>query len=233
MTARATLDVFPGLLDASGFDRLARRHRRATGFVLAAVDAAGRFLRGGPGVAACARNEACRLFRAQAVAEALRWGEPCILCCACNRALWAVPVMNNQQFCGGLIVAGVVLKRPRRAGSLDRRILGACARLLALATERNLTNAALLGERRRAARRKSEKAEALHTLKDRLHDDIRNIYLHEEPELLAAIRRGERTEARRIINRVRTAIYAVGQARTELLKSLALELVVMMTRAAV
>ncbi len=233
MTARTAHDVFPGLLDAPGFDRLARCHRQATGFGLAAVDAGGRFLRGGPGLADCARSEACRLFRAQAVAESLRWGEPCVLCCACNRALWAVPVMSNQRLCGGLLVAGVALKRPSRAGSLDRRILGASARLLALATEHNLTNAALLGERRHSARREREKAEALHTLKDRLHDDIRNIYLHEEPALLAAIRRGERTEARRIINRVLTAIYAVGQAHTELLKSLALELIVMMTRAAV
>ena len=226
-------EVFPGLLDAAGFDRLARCHRQATGFALAAVDAGGRFLRGGPGVAVCARGEACRLFRAQAVAEALRWGEPCVLCCGCGRALWAVPVVNNQRLCGGLLVAGVELRRPSRAGSLDRRILGACDRLLALAIERNLTNAALLGERRQLARREREKAEALHTLKDRLHDDIRSIYLHEEPALLAAIRRGERTEARRIINRVLTAIYAVGQAHTNLLKSLALELVVMMTRAAV
>jgi AraC-like DNA-binding protein len=73
----------------------------------------------------------------------------------------------------------------------------------------------------------------MHALKDRLHDDIRSTYLHEEPALLAAIRRGERTEARRILNRVLTAIYAAGGSHTALLKSLALELVVMMTRAAV
>jgi len=70
-------------------------------------------------------------------------------------------------------------------------------------------------------------------LKDRLHDDIRSAYLHEEPALLAAFRRGERTEARRILNRVLTAIYSVGGSNTALLKSLALELVVVMTRAAV
>ena len=233
MSARAASEVYPGLLDAAGFDRLARRHRRTTGLALAAVDAAGRFLRGGRGAAACARSEACRGFRAQAVAEALRWGEPCVICCACNRAMWAVPVMSNQRLRGGLLVAGVALKRPSRAGSLDRRILGVCERLMALAAECNLTNGALLSERRRAARREREKAEALHGLKDQLYDDIRSIYLHEEPALLAAIRRGERTEARLIINRVLTAIYALGQEHTELLKSLALELVVMMARAAV
>jgi len=226
-------ELFPGVLDAAGFDRLAELHRKGTGFALAAVDADGNFLRGGPGLPDCARSEACKPFRAQAVAEALRWGEPIVLCCACNQALWAVPVMSNQLLCGGLVVPGIKLERRGRAGSLDRKVIGACARLTALAAERNLTNAALLGERRQLARRERDKAEAIHDLKDRLYDDIRSTYLHEEPALLAAIRRGERTEARRIINRVLTAIYAVGQADTKLLKSLALELVVMMARAAV
>jgi len=226
-------EVFPGVLDAAGFDELARSYRRACGFALAAVDADGRVRRGAPGLPACARREACRPFRAQAVAEALRWGEPSVLCCHCGRALWAVPVSVNQRLCGGLLVAGVALKRPARAGSLDRRILGACQHLLTLATGRNLTNAALLADRRNLARREREKAEALHALKDRLHDDIRRTYLHEEPALLAAIRCGERAEARRILNRVLTAIYSLGGKDTNLLKSLALELVVMMTRAAV
>lgn len=231
--SRASREVFAGILGADGFDEMARSYGRASGFALAAVDADGRLLRGARSLPACARAEKCRTFRAQAVAEAVRWGEPCVLCCACGRALWAVPVSVNQQVRGGLVVAGVALKRPTRAGSLDRRILGACSRLLALATERNLTNAALLADRRSFARREQEKAEALHSLKDRLHDDIRSTYLHEEPALLAAIRRGERAEARRIINRVLTAIYATGQSHTDLLKSLALELVVMMARAAV
>lgn len=155
------------------------------------------------------------------------------MCDERDRALWAVPVLQNQQLLGGLLVAGIALRRPAQAGNLDRKIVDACGRLLELATERNLTNAALLAERRQFARREREKAEALHALKDGLHDDIRSTYLHEEPALLAAIRRGERTEARHILNRVLTAIYAVGQSRTDLLKSLALELVVVMARAAV
>ena len=141
--------------------------------------------------------------------------------------------MCNQRVSGGLLVCGVALRRPRRAGALDRRIAGACAKLLELAIERNLTNAPLLADRRMAARHESEKAEALHSLKVRLRDDIRSAYLNEEPALLAAIRRGERTEARRILNRVLAAIYSTGGSHTALLKSLALELVVMMTRAAV
>jgi AraC-like DNA-binding protein len=64
-------------------------------------------------------------------------------------------------------------------------------------------------------------------------DSIREFYLYQEPALLGAIRLGDRREARRIINHVLTHIYSVGEERGELLKSLLLELVVMISRAAV
>ena len=51
--------------------------------------------------------------------------------------------------------------------------------------------------------------------------------------MLAAIRRGDRGEARRIINHVLVHIYSAGQERSDLLKGLLLELVVMISRAAV
>lgn len=231
--ASAPSSLFPGLLDVPQCDALAKAYRQATGFGLVAILPDGTLLHASAPPSPCASSERCRIFRAQAVQEAQRWGEPCVLCCDCGRALWAVPVMQNQRLCGGLLVAGVALRRPRRAGNLDRRIVGACQCLLALAAEHNLTNAPLLAERRVSARHEMERAEALHVLKQRLYDDVRSTYLHEEPALLAAIRRGERTEARRILNRVLTAMYASGKSHTPLLKSLALELVVMMTRAAV
>ena len=64
-------------------------------------------------------------------------------------------------------------------------------------------------------------------------DTIREFYLYEEPALLGAIRLGDRREARRIINHVLVHIYSAGQERSELLKGLLLELVVMISRAAV
>lgn len=223
--------VYPGLLSAAAFDALARDYLRASGFVLTALDAAGRPQRAahGRGTSAPPVPE----VGLQAVSETLRWGEPSVVCGPEDRVWWAVPVMCNQQVVGGLLAGGIELRRPRRAGALDQRVRQACQLLLEKAVAHNLTNGALLAERRRLARREREKAEAIHELKHRLHDDIRSTYLHEEPALLAAIRRGERPEARRILNRVLTAIFAVGQSNTTLLKSLALELVVMMTRAAV
>jgi AraC-like DNA-binding protein len=68
---------------------------------------------------------------------------------------------------------------------------------------------------------------------DDLFDRIRELYLYREPELLASIRLGDRPGATRIINLLLVHIYSVGAERSELLKGLLLELVVMMSRAAV
>lgn len=64
-------------------------------------------------------------------------------------------------------------------------------------------------------------------------DRIREFYLYQEPSLLAAIRSGDRREAIGIVNRLLVHIYSVGQEHEELLKGLLLELVVMISRAAV
>ena len=74
---------------------------------------------------------------------------------------------------------------------------------------------------------------AIPLLEHRPYDRIRELYLLQEPMLLAAIRRGDRGEARRIINHVLVHIYSAGEERSDLLKGLLLELVVMMSRAAV
>lgn len=67
----------------------------------------------------------------------------------------------------------------------------------------------------------------------RPYDSIRELYLYEEPALLASLHRGDRHEAMRIINLVLVHIYSAGQERSEILKILLLELVVMMSRGAV
>lgn len=64
-------------------------------------------------------------------------------------------------------------------------------------------------------------------------DRIREFYLYQEPALLAAIRSGDRREAVRLVNHLLVHIYSVGEERNELLKGLLLELVVMISRAAV
>jgi hypothetical protein len=74
---------------------------------------------------------------------------------------------------------------------------------------------------------------AIPLLEHRPYDRVREFYLFQEPMLMAAIRRGDRGEARRIINYVLVHIYSAGEERSDLLKGLLLELVVMISRAAV
>ena len=64
-------------------------------------------------------------------------------------------------------------------------------------------------------------------------DAIRELYLYEEPRLLASIRRGDRQNATRVINLLLVHIYSAGAERSELLTGILLELIVMMSRAAV
>jgi AraC-like DNA-binding protein len=74
---------------------------------------------------------------------------------------------------------------------------------------------------------------AVPLLDHRPYDSIRELYLYQEPALLAAIRRGDRGESRRIMNHVLVHIYSAGEERSDLLKGLLLEFVVMISRAAV
>jgi len=74
---------------------------------------------------------------------------------------------------------------------------------------------------------------AVPLLEHRPYDRIRELYLYQEPALLAAIQRKDHGEAIRIINHVLVHIYSARQEVSDLLKGLLLELVVMMSRAAV
>lgn len=226
----------PAPLSAALFRELSARYRRLHGLTLLEVATDGTIVRGAPCQARCAETPACQESRRHAVAEALRWGEPCVNLCPAGSIIWGLPLMHNDQLTGGLVVVSALTEGDAaegRARSAAHRIRAACGGLLELAETRNLTNSARLQLNRLAAGRERERAEAIHASKGHSFDDIRAVYLREEPALLAAIRRGERERAREIINRVLVTIYHLGGNRLDLLKSFTLELVVMMYRAAV
>ncbi len=204
-----------------------REFYRDTGFRALEVDMAGRQA-GARGNQKAERQ----LWRTQAIREALRWGEACVMPDEQGFVGWGLPLMTNSLTTGGLVVEGVSLEGGE-PGEISRRIRAATERQLALMEKENLVNADHLRARRAESLRERERAEAIHVLKTRLYDGIRDLYLREEPGLLAAIKRGERSAAREIINRVLVGIYHTARSRPELLKSLALELVVVMSRAAV
>ncbi len=211
---------------------LCQEYLLRTGLPVAVCDADGR-LTGGCSRCPCGPDdEACRQARRLAFHETARWGEPFLHLCPAGRLLWGVPLMHNSEITGGLVVDGVRIEEDS-AERQSERIRQSALLLQRMAEEANLTNAAHLELRRREADRESRKAEAIHDLKGRAYDSIREIYLREEAGLMAAVRRGDRAEARAILNRVLVGIYFFGRSRQDLLKSFILELVVSLSRSAV
>jgi AraC-like DNA-binding protein len=217
------------------YQALAESYRAVWGLPCVLVDVEGRVLAGASECpAACAAQAACVAARKRAVEESARWGEPFVLLCPQENLLWAVPVMDNMRVVGGLIAATRAPAPDNTGGAWSAKtIRQAVAGLQTLAVESNLTNAAYLELQRLAARREGERAKAIHALKDHNYQTIREVYLVEEPALISAIKQGDRRAARGIINRVLVGIYFLGRDRPALLKSLLLELVVMMSRSAV
>lgn len=214
------------------YARLAEEYFRDRGVRCALADEDGRLVEGGPHCRdGCVGGRKCVAARRQAIAEAVRWGEPYIVLCPGGMMIWAVAVMQNAVVLGGLIAAATA---PGEGAQPDPALVREAAwDLLHRAEAVNLTNAAHLRLVRREARRESEKAEAIHAVKEADYHSIRELYLVEEPELISAVKRGDRPAAREIINRLLVGIYHAGRNRPLLLKSFLLELIVTLSRAAV
>jgi AraC-like DNA-binding protein len=221
------------LVDLTIFNQLAARYHKEYGLGISLIDRLGNTLSGAFCCGAPDLDGRCSDSRLRAVQETLRWGEPYLHLCAGNCIIWAVPVMENAELRGGVVSCGVPIDDCTGERWTAERIRSAADRLLQLAVEFNLTNGALLELRRSEAERESRRAEAIHELKSKCYDSIRDIYLREEPGLLAAIKRGDRPQSREILNRTLVGIYYLGRDRPSLLKSFLLELVVMMSRTAV
>lgn len=221
-------------IDLATFKRIAALYRQRWKVALYATSPDGRLVLG---EASCQQHDdaECSRIRRLAVESAVRWGEPAVEYCPGHRMVWAVPLMHNAAVLGGLVASAAerdVLPAGRRPPAVDVR--AACTELRQGAERENLTNAAFLAERRAQYRREQEKAQAIHEFKVRPNqDDIRAMYLQEEPALIAAIRRDDRPAARQIINDMLVAMLFRAGESLSLSKSFFLELVVTMTRTAV
>ncbi|NLO06031.1 MAG: helix-turn-helix transcriptional regulator [candidate division WS1 bacterium] len=223
-------------IDRAGFAKLAGDYGRRWGAGLCATmpDGSIVFDSGPCGRCAAACEPECAEARAFAISEGLRWGEASMTVCPARRMLWAVPLMCNNEVLGGLIANATeerVLYGEDDLPPLD--IPRACSELRALAEEANLTNAAALAESRRRYHDEQQRAHAIHAFKSGLHYSIRELYMREEPALLAAIRSGDRRAAREILNRLLMTVHYHARDRLDVVRSIFLELVVTMSRTAV
>lgn len=209
------------------------QYLRDYGFELLRTDARGRVLAGCPRQLDCDCGGQSDVRRLQAAEQSRYWGQTVInLCCDSGYAMWAVPILDNNQLIGTLVVQGVDLEG--QPAGFHESVQKAANALLERALEANLINSAEIALARQRALRESDRFLVIEASKqDHVSDDMRSIYLMEEPALLSAIKEGEIKEARSILNRILITIYGLAGERMELLKSSVLELVVMMSRAAV
>ncbi len=219
-------------LPAPVFKALAAAHQRVWGVRMYAVLPDGELALGKP---PCGKRDCddCRKARQLAVGEALRWGEPSVEFCPNRHLVWAVPVMRNQELLGGIVCeAGEDMVFPDDPARTPLDVRGACAALLRLAEEHNLTNAALLESRRLRHGEERLRAEAIHAYKSRGAPDLRAACRMEEESLLDAVRRNDKGAARAALNRMVVAIHFQAGRRLEVLKSYCLELAVILSRTA-
>lgn len=220
-------------ISEEAFARLAREYSRTWAVALCLCDAEGRVTRGRW---ACLGDEpeACRDKRLAAVESTLRWGECTVVVCHDRTWLWAAPLMTNARREGAL-VASVPEREVFLSGEPPARInVRAAATALRLQAERhNLANAAFLELRRKEYFQEKELAEAIHEFKMAPYDDILAMYLGKENELMAAIRRDDRGQARKIVNNMLVAMLQRSGESLNLIKTFFLQLVVAMCRAAV
>ncbi len=220
-------------MNTTAFRSLARDYRRTWAVRFAMVDTQGKrqFASGWwRGSDAPERQE----LMAFVVQEGLRWGEPTITYGPGGDMFWAVPLMHNALLQGGLVaVIHEDVLFPGQSSQPIADLQRACTQLRVLAEQHNLTNAALLEQHRWQSLREQERAELLQTSKVDAPQRVRQLYLHVEPQLMAAIRRADRAEARAAVNSILIALLNAAGDHFELARSFLIELVATMSRTAV
>jgi AraC-like DNA-binding protein len=215
------------------YNELSRQYTNNYGFPIIVTNVTGKVIHGELITTDCSCENRSDDNRIQAARQTLAFGESIIgLCCDSGYATWAVPLMQNAEITGALVVHGVDLDSGDE--DMSQRVREAAHGLLELAIEKNLTNGAAMQIARAEAKKERERFLVIEASKEGwAKDELRTIYLREEPGLLTAIKEGQTSEARSILNRILTSIYSIAEENMELLKSCILELVVMMSRAAV
>ncbi|MEX0330973.1 MAG: helix-turn-helix domain-containing protein [Puniceicoccaceae bacterium] len=215
------------------YSKLLARYKTEFGFSFLVCDESGMVVFGDTPRTDCSCRCASNAKRIEAARQTLSFGEPIIgLCCENGFGQWAVPLMQNARLTGALVVQGIDLESGE--ADISRRVRKAAQGLFSLAIQENLTNAAALQVANEQALKERERFLVIEASKEAWSkDELRTTYLREEPGLLTAIKEGRTQEARSILNRILTSIYSIADENMELLKSSVLELVVMMSRAAV
>lgn len=223
----------PGGCPPGLFAWLAAEVEQHHGLALLLIDAEGQVVEGAAQRLALGSGDAGLL--AALAREATRWGGPAILPGPDDHLLMAVPVMLNGLLLGALVTGAAeaaVFPDATGQAAIDLPAIG--RRLLAVLLEHRLSDGATLAAARSALVSEQQRAYLLHEHKHESQGiDVLAAYLRLEPDLLSAVRRGDRSTAVHLLNRVLVLVWARAVDDETLVKSLLLELVAAMTRAAI
>lgn len=203
-------------------------------------------------------QNSCRLMMAKAVEEAFRWGEGYITSCPVGMIMFAVPIVHRQKLIGGFVSGFAIFpemqKDIREEIQQNLKGYGLAARglpkrrlklrvfspqkvredvscLLKLTREFHINDLIFLQNRKEKYVQQFKIANFLDELKKSATNVSRRI-LDKEDEIIQKVKLGDKTGAREILNEFLGSIFFESGMNFEIIKVRLLELVVIISRAA-
>jgi len=201
----------------------------------------------------------CRQKMARAIEESFRWGEGYITTCPLGLVLFAVPIVQHKKLRGGLISGFAIFAemkedfseevsanlarfgasvRPLRSKAERVRKISlqkakeAVSQLMSLTQKYKVNDLAFLKERNERYIQQYKIANFLEKLK-RENPDIARKILDKQDEIIQKVKLGDRTGAREILNEFLGSIFFESGMNFEVIKVRIIELIVIISRAAI
>jgi len=203
--------------------------------------------------------KSCRQKMARAVEESFRWGEGYITTCPLGFVIFAVPIVQQKRLKGGLIsgfaifaemkedfaeeVSANLAKFGAAARPLGLKAKGirnislkkakeAVSQLMSLTQKYEINDLAFLKERNEKYVQQYKIANFLEKLK-RENPDIARKILDKQDEIIQKVKLGDRAGAREILNEFLGSIFFESGMNFEVIKVRIIELIVIISRAAI
>lgn len=205
------------------------------------------------------REEQCAHAHLYGSYQAERFGDAYVFFCPFGLVHWVAPVIENYQLAYALVVGPVLMSTPENAlvkeiliknglttGEIQR-LYGELARvpyfpppvvtdmaavLFATASHLSALAGSKLEQRKEFHEQQASIAEKLQAIKNRDGQEKRSYPLEKERELLSKIRLGDKAGAQEILNEIFGYIFFTAGNKIELVKTRVMELVVLLSRAA-
>ena len=201
----------------------------------------------------------CRMKMISTVKEAFRWGEGYITTCPIGLIMFGIPIVQNKKLLGGLLSGFAVFpemekdiaeeihenlkkygdsgadinttKKQLRVFSLDE-VKNHVSSLFFLTRKYNINDINFLREINEKYVQQYKIANFLEDLKKNKHDIGRKIF-DKQDEIIQKVKLGDKTGAREILNEFLGSIFFESGMNFEMLKVRVIELIVIISRAAI